>query len=921
MADQYTVVAFQRKMDKALARVKVVLDANRAPCFASDIHHQYQDKYLLAECMTNTALGSQVNCLTTLGLTPDKITQLCEWAQSKTVSLKFRSEERCNFAREETREVESKTKHVTEIAVEGEAKTELTSKVVTTVTDYFWTYTMSYEIIAIRGVGEGAADRLPLSGRSGEVELKTSTKSTPYPEVRVPAAECDVNISWLCKKLDKGTLAPSVEIDRSNAKCATPRRNPDMENALGHFMPFASWASKVGSELTRFLRIMPRDAKGSLDMGNVNAENIFVPVLPLFEDKGASGAAADAGASAAAAAAEAGVVAVLPNSAALSESVLLAIEDTNSLLKEEMRSLLEKHTNLQAGFPSDGTVATAAEATAVATLGHCSDVCASWARALDYIEGMLLSQLIAAIGKEVTPADFAEYMTFHNRKLFAERYAPSPFCFAVRRSERHSPEGTLSIEQDVLGGGGDSNIAQPIVTLAAHSAREHRMNFPISASTNVSFGGDKYLHAWLQHQFSGQTGARLSLVSRARQFSSFLVLVGRIVSATTFEPKYAAIIQNKDELKIPLDLSTIPTPKEFKDAIESLSPEMQAFAKAFRSMQLESTLFGILVIQIKPQLEKVLNLPEDSLTKEIKLTQELMQLFIKYQIPSDLLSFDGTDPEVGADMQFVGGAGAEKLDAVKAHVKAMYEMIAESQREELEQRQKEVEYQEARRRAQHEAAMLEAEAAPQCAPSAPVVMASAVPCPPAAAPAPAPAAAAAGAMPQPPSQQNASHAAAPDDEVGGEARDYTKVPREMDQRFERLDLDSSLRPTIISPGGNWTKKAQKALLAAPTTTTLYSDQQKTEKDAAFDLLDALTKSGAIPVENASLHIVVAATHCFDRTVTDTVVIDNVNPIDKVERSTLIMATTVHQQPAAALIREAQVPRVSATSPMLFLEDA
>merc|ERR1712003_443391 len=108
----------------------------------------------------------------------------------------------------------------------------------------------------------------------------------------------------------------------------------------------------------------------------------------------------------------------------------------------------------------------------------------------------------------------------------------------------------------------------------------------------------------------------------------------------------AAIVQNKDELTIPLSLSTIPTPKEFKDAIESLSPEQQAFAKAFRSMQLESTLFGILVVQIKPQLERVLNLADDSLTKEIKLTQELMQLFIKYQIPSDLLSFDAT---VGPD--------------------------------------------------------------------------------------------------------------------------------------------------------------------------------------------------------------------------------------------------------------------------------
>lgn len=36
-------------------------------------------------------------------------------------------------------------------------------------------------------------------------------------------------------------------------------------------------------------------------------------------------------------------------------------------------------------------------------------------------------------------------------------------------------------------------------------------------------------------------------------------------------------------------------------------------------MQLASTLFGIVVIQIKPQLEKLLNLPQDSLTKEIRM--------------------------------------------------------------------------------------------------------------------------------------------------------------------------------------------------------------------------------------------------------------------------------------------------------------
>ena len=54
------------------------------------------------------------------------------------------------------------------------------------------------------------------------------------------------------------------------------------------------------------------------------------------------------------------------------------------------------------------------------------------------------AQLIAAIGKEVMPADFAEYMRFHNRKLFVDAYAPVPFCFAVRRSDHHSPEVSSS---------------------------------------------------------------------------------------------------------------------------------------------------------------------------------------------------------------------------------------------------------------------------------------------------------------------------------------------------------------------------------------------------------------------------------------------------------------------------------------------
>lgn len=302
---------------------------------------------------------------------------------------------------------------------------------------------------------------------------------------------------------------------------------------------------------------------------------------------------------------------------------------------------------------------------------------------MNYVEAMLRQQLVAAIGKEVTVADFAAYMRFHYRKVFQDAYLPAPFSFAVRRSELHSPEGTLSIEEEATGG---STPSQPVCSMSS-VGHAQSVTFDLNASTTVSFSGDVHLHAWLAHQFSGQSGSNLALVSRARQFSSYIVMVGRIVSATQFDPTYAILVQNKDELGIPLDLSTIPTPKEFKDAIESLSPEQQAFAKAFRAMQLESTLFGVVVVQVKPQLEELLKLPEDSLTKEIKLTQDLMQLFIKYQIPSDLLSFSEDLLQPGE-----AATAAKKLEIVKGQVAQMNGMIAREKQEELEERRKEEEF-------------------------------------------------------------------------------------------------------------------------------------------------------------------------------------------------------------------------------------
>ena len=149
--------------------------------------------------------------------------------------------------------------------------------------------------------------------------------------------------------------------------------------------------------------------------------------------------------------------------------------------------------------------------------------------------------------------------------------------------------------------------------------------------------------------------------------------------------------------------------------------------------------------------------------------------------------------------------------------------------------------------------------------------------------------------------------------------DVSKLPQVLERKFEALDSDNCLRPTILKTGDVYQKTHQKGLLSKPATQRLHAEAQEQEKDRAYDLLDALTRSGALAVEEASLHVVVASTHCFDKTLMDAVVQDNVNPIEKVERSVLIAASAIHCRAAEAMLREEQVGRVKAHCPQLFLE--
>jgi hypothetical protein len=106
---------------------------------------------------------------------------------------------------------------------------------------------------------------------------------------------------------------------------------------------------------------------------------------------------------------------------------------------------------------------------------------------------------------------------------------------------------------------------------------------------------------------------------------------------------------------------------------------------------------------------------------------------------------------------------------------------------------------------------------------------------------------------------------------GSLGRDYSVIPTQLDSRLETEDPDGALRPTIINVSKQWNKRSQRTLLSPSIEAVLSVAEQKLEKNTCWDLLDALTRSGGMPIEDAMLHIVVASTHCFENSVIDTLV--------------------------------------------------
>jgi hypothetical protein len=166
----------------------------------------------------------------------------------------------------------------------------------------------------------------------------------------------------------------------------------------------------IGKQVAAYFvtTLFPTQPSHGFDLSALNPTGIFVPVLPLFDSS--------------------------PSSSSKIPPVFF-----NSFLSEQIRSLEEKRKEIAKVITTNNKLITTIAAQLVITLIHVTHVCEAYSEGVDYIEDMLQKQLVAAIGKVVTPADFTNYLTFHNRKIYREEYRPQAFSYAIRRPE-HYPE-------------------------------------------------------------------------------------------------------------------------------------------------------------------------------------------------------------------------------------------------------------------------------------------------------------------------------------------------------------------------------------------------------------------------------------------------------------------------------------------------
>lgn len=911
----FDAVRLQQQVESARSTVQRMLNSTKYPTFPTDVPHVYEDKYLLAEFLTNTEITAQLNTLKALGLSQFSLRALSDWTSdpSRNVSLWFDGTKYCTL-RNTTSLGGNTTKRNEHIAMP----------------QYVWSAVVYWRFATTYGPSETL-----LQQRNATFEFKTPTNQPPIICANDLSRQF-VDVTWLFANAG-AQGQPNFTIDRAAPTTFTPLRNRAVETALDSLRRLYDWSARVETSFVN--KIFPLQG----NMPVIPVGGLFVPVAPVLE-------------------ASAQQCSTQPNC-----STVLSQEEIVTLLNEQELSLSNATRLLEANLPapSSPSAVSSAEGNAVMLLRHIRQVAQAYSDGVLSIEAVLQAQLVVAIGKLVKPVDIAAFMDFNNQLIIKPEFKPQDISVSVRRSNR-DPDGVIAIERTDLPG------SRPVKAFTRVLNSSMPMSMPIGRGTTLSFVGKRFVHGLVIHQFEDQLAPRLQLNARSFQFGSFVLVLGTLVSEDEFFPETACVIANKDRMLIPLLLKLVPNSIAFQNALSSLSPEQQAFAKRFREMQLSSTVFGFVVVQVKPLLERALKLPPESLTKEVLLFSILTQLITDYQVTTDQLGWSGqnttaTNDDKIAAITAQAGSIALLLQQIEANTTAKQNYVIQPLSQDYD-----YDYGPSFAGRQQVGGMAKGKThvvvpndprpasavgkggassssasssssssgngkaagggggandngndanAPQ---PAPFVIPSEISdddlisllmlSPNAAGGSnPSQTSAASSAYPAPSLDFNstatsASELASPED--------IMRIPQTLGAQLGLLDQQHASGFVTIKPGPMWSQTVYTGLLATPQKLSLGSSEQGLLRTTALDLLYALSKSGALTID-AEIHTVFATTHAFEHTLLETVIQENKNPIAVLERINLILGSTIHNRSVEEIISPDQAARIQNENPDLF----
>ena len=178
------------KIDDCMKTVAVVLDNNKAATIAAAdrVSHLYEDKYLLANHLTNTSIACVLNGLELMGVSHSELGSLKAWNAHRAVLLKFERRQKCQFVKEIERDVEDPSRVQVDAGI-----FRSTVKVITKVKEYIYLIEEEYALSAHSGVGDNPAEVIHITSASSQLETTLRTNSAPFSESTVDTFH--VNIS------------------------------------------------------------------------------------------------------------------------------------------------------------------------------------------------------------------------------------------------------------------------------------------------------------------------------------------------------------------------------------------------------------------------------------------------------------------------------------------------------------------------------------------------------------------------------------------------------------------------------------------------------------------------------------------------------------------------------------------------------